>query len=71
MQIVEKASSQVGPSVFWSTMIVITSFLPVFLLTGQEGRLFSPLAWTKTFILAVDALVAIVLTPVLIFYFLR
>ncbi len=56
---------------FWSTIIVITSFLPVFLLTGQEGRLFSPLAWTKTFILIVDAIVAITLTPVLISFFLK
>ncbi|RNI24077.1 efflux RND transporter permease subunit [Rufibacter latericius] len=66
LSIIEKASKQVGPSVFWSTIIIITSFLPVFLLTGQEGRLFSPLAWTKTFILIVDALVAITVTPVLL-----
>jgi len=71
IQIIEKASKQVGPSVFWSTIIVITSFLPVFLLTGQEGKLFSPLAWTKTFILIVDAVVAITLTPVLISFFLK
>ncbi|GAA4295605.1 efflux RND transporter permease subunit [Nibribacter koreensis] len=66
LSIIEKASKQVGPSVFWSTIIIITSFLPVFLLTGQEGRLFSPLAWTKTFILLVDAVVAITVTPVLL-----
>lgn len=71
LSIIEKASKQVGPSVFWSTVIVITSFLPVFLLTGQEGKLFSPLAWTKTFILIVDAVVAITLTPVLISFFLK
>ena len=71
LAIIEKASKQVGPSVFWSTVIVITSFLPVFLLTGQEGKLFSPLAWTKTFILLVDAVVAITLTPVLISFFLK
>lgn len=71
LRIIEKASQQVGPSVFWSTIIVITSFLPVFLLTGQEGKLFSPLAWTKTFILIVDAIVAITLTPVLISFFLK
>ncbi|MCJ8166759.1 efflux RND transporter permease subunit [Pontibacter sp. E15-1] len=71
LRIIEKASKQVGPSVFWSTIIVITSFLPVFLLTGQEGKLFSPLAWTKTFILLVDAVVAITLTPVLISFFLK
>ena len=71
IKIIEKASKQVGPSVFWSTVIIITSFLPVFLLTGQEGKLFGPLAWTKTFILIVDAIVAITLTPVLISYFLK
>ncbi|MHA6247481.1 efflux RND transporter permease subunit [Pontibacter sp. CAU 1760] len=71
LRIIEQASKQVGPSVFWSTIIVITSFLPVFLLTGQEGKLFSPLAWTKTFILIVDAVVAITLTPVLISFFLK
>lgn len=71
LSIIEKASKQVGPSVFWSTIIIITSFLPVFLLTGQEGRLFSPLAWTKTFILIVDAFVAISVTPVLLSLFLK
>ncbi|GAB3833443.1 efflux RND transporter permease subunit [Pontibacter rugosus] len=71
INIIEKASKQVGPSVFWSTVIIITSFLPVFLLTGQEGKLFGPLAWTKTFILIVDAVVAITLTPVLISYLLK
>ncbi|MFC6997055.1 efflux RND transporter permease subunit [Rufibacter roseus] len=71
LNIIEKASKQVGPSVFWSTVIIITSFLPVFLLTGQEGRLFSPLAWTKTFILIVDAFVAITVTPVLVSLFLK
>jgi Cu(I)/Ag(I) efflux system membrane protein CusA/SilA len=71
IRIIEKSSRQVGPSVFWSTVIIITSFLPVFLLTGQEGKLFGPLAWTKTFILIVDAIIAITLTPVLISFFLK
>ena len=71
LQIIESAAKQVGPSVFWSTVIIIASFLPVFLLTGQEGRLFSPLAWTKTFIMIVDAFVAITLTPVLISFLLK
>lgn len=71
LHIIEKASKQVGPSVFYSTVIVIASFLPVFLLTGQEGKLFSPLAWTKTFILIVDAILAITLTPVLISFLLK
>ena len=71
MTIIEKSSKQVGPGVFYSTIIVVTSFLPVFLLTGMEGKLFSPLAWTKTFILLVDAVLAITLTPVLISFFLK
>jgi len=66
MAIIEKSSKQVGPGVFYSTIIVVTSFLPVFLLTGMEGKLFHPLAWTKTFILLIDAVLAITLTPVLI-----
>jgi Cu(I)/Ag(I) efflux system membrane protein CusA/SilA len=71
LNIIEKAAKQVGPSVFFSTIIVITSFLPVFLLTGQEGKLFSPLAWTKTFILIVDAILAITLTPVLVSFLMK
>ncbi|MBC6491571.1 metal transporter [Flavihumibacter stibioxidans] len=69
--IIEKSSRQVGPGVFYSTIIVVTSFLPVFLLTGMEGKLFHPLAWTKTFILLVDAVLAITLTPVLISFLLK
>ncbi len=69
--IIERSSKQVGPGVFYSTIIVVTSFLPVFLLTGMEGKLFSPLAWTKTFILLVDAFLAITLTPVLISFILK
>ena len=69
--IIMKACKQVGPGVFFSTIIVVTSFLPVFLLTGMEGKLFHPLAWTKTFILLVDAFLAISLTPVLISFFLK
>jgi copper/silver efflux system protein len=71
LAIIEKASKQVGPGVFYSTVIVIASFLPVFLLTGMEGKLFSPLAWTKSFILIVDAFLAITLTPVLISFLLK
>lgn len=71
MKIIEMSSKQVGPGVFYSTIIVVTSFLPVFLLTGMEGKLFHPLAWTKTFILLVDAFLAITLAPVLISFFLK
>jgi len=69
--IIEKASKQVGPGVFYSTIVVIASFLPVFMLTGMEGKMFHPLAYTKTFILIIDAFLAITLTPVLISFFLK
>jgi len=71
LKIIEESSKLVGPGVFYSTIIVIASFLPVFLLTGMEGKLFSPLAWTKSFILIVDAFLAITLTPVLISFLLK
>lgn len=71
MTIIERASKQVSRGVFFSTIIIISSFLPVFLLTGQEGKLFHPLAYTKTFILAVDAILAITLAPVLISFFMK
>lgn len=71
MEIILRSSKQVGPGVFYSTIIVVTSFLPVFLLTGMEGKLFHPLAWTKTYILLIDAFLAITLTPVLISFLLK
>ena len=71
LKLIESSSKLVGPGVFYSTIIVITSFLPVFLLTGMEGKLFGPLAWTKSFILIVDAFLAITLVPVLISFLLK
>lgn len=71
LKIIEKSSKQVGSGVFYSTIVVITSFLPVFLLTGMEGKLFHPLAWTKRLVLLIDAFLAISLTPVLISFFLK
>jgi len=71
MNIIESSCKQVSRGVFFSTIIIITSFLPVFLLTGQEGKLFGPLAYTKTFIIAVDAILVITLAPVLISFFVR
>ncbi|MEO6188430.1 MAG: efflux RND transporter permease subunit, partial [Ginsengibacter sp.] len=61
MRLIEKACIQVSRGVFFSTVIIITSFLPVFLLTGQEGKLFHPLAFTKSFIMVVDALLVLTL----------
>jgi len=71
MRLIEKACNQVSRGVFFSTIIIIASFLPVFLLTGQEGKLFHPLAYTKTFIMIVDALLVITLAPVLISFFMK
>src|SRR3981081_2710801 len=71
MGIIERSCKQVSRGVFFSTIIIITSFLPVFLLTGQEGKLFHPLAYTKTFIMIVDAILVITLAPVLISFFMK
>ena len=71
LSIIEKACKQVSRGVFYSTIIIITSFLPVFLLTGQEGKLFHPLAYTKTFILLIDALLVVTLAPVILSYFMK
>lgn len=71
LSIIEAACKQIGKGAFYSTIIIVVSFLPVFLLTGQEGKLFSPLAWTKTFILLIDAFIAVTLVPVLISFLLK
>jgi len=71
LEIIEKSSKQVSRGVFYSTIIIITSFLPVFMLTGQEGKLFHPLAYTKTFILIVDALLVVTLAPVIISFLMK
>lgn len=71
LKIIEQSSKQVSRGVFFATVIIITSFLPVFMLTGQEGRLFHPLAYTKTFIMIVDAFLVITLAPVLISFFMK
>src|SRR6478672_10975791 len=71
MNIIERACKQVSRGVFFSTIIIIASFLPVFMLTGQEGKLFGPLAYTKSFIMIVDAILVVTLAPVLISFFMR
>jgi Cu(I)/Ag(I) efflux system membrane protein CusA/SilA len=71
LKVIEQSSKQVSRGVFFATLIIITSFLPVFMLTGQEGKLFHPLAYTKTFIMMVDALLVITLAPVLIYFFMK
>ncbi|MDN4504087.1 efflux RND transporter permease subunit [Alteromonadaceae bacterium BrNp21-10] len=70
-QIVAKAASEVGPALFFSLLIITVSFLPVFILEAQEGRMFAPLAYTKTYAMAASAGLAITLVPVLMGYFIR
>ncbi|HHI94172.1 MAG TPA: efflux RND transporter permease subunit [Gammaproteobacteria bacterium] len=68
---VASASREVGPALFFSLLIITVSFLPVFTLQAQEGRLFAPLAFTKTYAMAAAAILAITLVPVLMGYFIR
>ncbi|WP_286235422.1 efflux RND transporter permease subunit [Thalassotalea sediminis] len=70
-QIVVKSASEVGPALFFSLLIITVSFLPVFILEAQEGRMFAPLAYTKTYAMAAAAGLAITLIPVLMGYFIR
>lgn len=71
LAIIERSSKQVSRGVFYSTIIILASFLPVFLLEGQEGKLFHPLAYTKTFIMLVDAVLVITLAPVILSFFMK
>ena len=70
-QIVAKSASEVGPALFFSLLIITVSFMPVFILEAQEGKMFSPLAYTKTYAMAASAGLAITLIPVLMGYFIR
>lgn len=70
-KIVIQSTSEVGPALFFSLLIITVSFVPVFALEAQEGRLFSPLAYTKTYAMAAAAALAITLVPVLAGYFVR
>ncbi len=65
------SAQEVGPALFFSLLVITVSFLPVFVLNGQEGKLFAPLAYTKTYAMAASALLAITLLPVLMGYFVR
>ena len=70
-QVLLAAAQQVAPALFFSLLIIVVSFLPVFLLEAQEGRLFRPLGWTKTFAIAGSSILAITLVPVLMPLFIR
>jgi copper/silver efflux system protein len=71
VQILIDAASEVGPALFFSLLIITVSFLPIFTLESQEGRLFGPLAFTKTFSMAAAALLSVTLVPVLMVVFVR
>ncbi|MGD0843061.1 MAG: CusA/CzcA family heavy metal efflux RND transporter [Geobacteraceae bacterium] len=71
LDVIITSAKQVGRAIFFSLAIIILSFVPVFLLEGQEGKLFHPLAFTKTFSMAGSAMIAITLVPVLMYYFMR
>ncbi|WP_305402474.1 efflux RND transporter permease subunit [Photobacterium leiognathi] len=70
-QVISKAAEEVGTPLFFSLLIITLSFVPVFALEGQEGKMFSPLAFTKTYAMAAAAGLAITLVPVLMGYFVR
>ncbi|NOT10028.1 MAG: efflux RND transporter permease subunit [Gemmatimonadales bacterium] len=70
-QVVRESSKEVGPALFFSLLIITVSFLPVFTLEGQEGRLFKPLAFTKTFAMAAASLLSVTLVPVTMGLFIR
>ena len=71
VEVLIKAASEVGPALFFSLLIITVSFLPIFALEGQEGRLFGPLAFTKTFAMAAAALLSVTLVPALMVIFVR
>ncbi|MCF7803067.1 MAG: efflux RND transporter permease subunit [Candidatus Marinimicrobia bacterium] len=70
-QLILRASKEVGPALFYSLLIITVSFIPVFSLEAQEGRLFKPLAFTKTYAMAASAILAVTLVPVLMGFFIR
>ena len=70
-RIILDASKEVGPALFFSLLIITVSFVPVFTLQAQEGRLFSPLAYTKTYAMAASAILSLTVVPVLMGYFIR
>jgi len=70
-QVISKAAAEVGPALFFSLLIITFSFVPVFVLEGQEGKMFAPLAFTKTYAMAASAGLAVTLVPILMGYFIR
>jgi Cu(I)/Ag(I) efflux system membrane protein CusA/SilA len=71
IQIIIKSAKQVGRPIFFALILVVVSFLPIFALTGQEGRLFSPLAYTKSFAMIAGAILSITVVPILMIFFIK
>jgi Cu(I)/Ag(I) efflux system membrane protein CusA/SilA len=70
-EIILRSAQEVGPTLFFTLLVITVSFMPVFTLQAQEGRLFRPLAFTKTYAMAASAVVAVTMVPVLMFWFVR
>ena len=71
IEIIIKSAKQVGRPIFFALVLVVVSFLPIFALTGQEGRLFSPLAFTKSFAMIAGAILSITIVPILMIFFIK
>ena len=71
IEIIIKSAKQVGRPIFFALILVVVSFLPIFALTGQEGRLFGPLAFTKSFAMITGAILSITIVPILMVFFIR
>jgi Cu(I)/Ag(I) efflux system membrane protein CusA/SilA len=71
VEIIVKSAKQVGRPIFFALILVVVSFLPIFALSGQEGRLFSPLAFTKSFAMISGAILSITLVPILMVFFIK
>jgi len=71
LEIIMRAAQEVGPTLFFTLLVITVSFMPVFTLQAQEGRLFRPLAFTKTYAMAMSAVLSITLIPVLMYWFVR
>jgi Cu(I)/Ag(I) efflux system membrane protein CusA/SilA len=71
LEIIMRSAQEVGPTLFFTLLVITVSFLPIFTLEGQEGRLFKPLAFTKTYAIGLSSILAVTVIPVLMFWFVR
>ncbi len=71
LEIIRRSAQEVGPTLFFTLLVITVSFLPIFALEAQEGRLFKPLAFTKTYTMALSSLLAVTVVPVLMYWFVR